>query len=110
MLTKNIFADAQPPEQGERFEELLRHCNLVIERIVSSAQITPTEYVQAQDEWVVLMQGEAVLRMQGTVLHLKSGDYVFIAAGVKHIVESASHGAIWLAVHLYPKPLAENLP
>ncbi len=49
---------------GERFEALLSHRSLVIERIISSADITPTDYVQSQDEWVVLFQGEATLEVR----------------------------------------------
>lgn len=102
MSTDNLFDQATPPATGERFDELLRHKNLVIERIVSSSQITPTAYVQPQDEWVVLMQGEATLVVAGVRQVLKAGDHVFLPAGVSHTVESASHGALWLAVHLHP--------
>lgn len=102
MSTDNLFDEATPPATGERFDELLSHKNLVIERIVSSSQITPTAYVQPQDEWVVLMQGEATLVVAGVRQVLKAGDHLFLPAGVPHTVESASHGALWLAVHLHP--------
>jgi cupin 2 domain-containing protein len=91
---------------GERFETLLSHKNLVIERIVSSSDISPQEYVQPQDEWVLLLQGEATLRVAGESVELKSGDYLFLPAGTPHIVEHVSQGAIWLAVHFHP---AENV-
>ncbi len=104
MRTGNLFADARPPETGERFEHLLRHRNLVVERIVSSADITPWEYVQSQDEWVVLLQGEAVLKVAGETTALKTGDYLFLPAGTPHTVERTSQGAIWLAVHLHGAP------
>lgn len=99
----NLFAQPGAPPSGERFETLLRHKNLVIERIISSSLVTPTTYVQAQDEWVVLLQGEAVLEVDGQHHALKSGDYLFLAAGLPHTVLSASDGALWLAVHLYPR-------
>jgi cupin 2 domain-containing protein len=98
----NLFAQAEAPPTGERFETLLQHKNLVIERIISSSHITPTAYVQAQDEWVVLLHGEAVLEVDGRQHALKSGDYLFLAAGLRHTVLSASDGALWLAVHLHP--------
>ena len=103
MRPGNLFADAAPPPEGERFETLLSHRNLVVERIVSSAAITPTEYVQAQDEWVVLVQGEAVVRVAGVTITLAAGDYLFLPAGEPHRVERVSQGAIWLAVHLHPE-------
>ena len=98
----NLFRDAAPPAQGERFDELLRHRQLVVERIVSSAAITPTDYVQAQDEWVLLVRGEAELRVAGELRTLKAGDYVFLPAGTPHRVERTQAGTLWLAVHLHP--------
>lgn len=102
MQTGNLFADAASPLEGERFDTLLTHKNLVIERILSSSRIQPQEYVQAQDEWVVLMRGEAELTLGGKPVVLKEGDYLFLPAGVPHRVERASDGAMWLAVHLHP--------
>ncbi len=101
METGNLFVDAIPPETGERFDHLLRHRNLIVERIVSSADITPCEYVQSQDEWVLLLKGEAILEVAGVTTTLKVGDYLFLPAGMPHTVKRTSQGAIWLAVHLH---------
>jgi len=102
MHVKNLFEDATVPPVGERFEVLLQHKQLVIERILSSATITPQEYVQTQDEWVLLLQGEAVLRVAGEAILLKSGDYLFLPAHTPHTVERTAEGTLWLAVHLHP--------
>lgn len=102
MRTGNLFADIVPPATGERFDTLLTHRQLVIERIVSSADLTPHTYVQPQDEWVVLLQGEAVLQVDGEAITLAAGDHLFLPAGTPHSVERASAGALWLAVHLHP--------
>ena len=102
----NLYSDAQAPSEGERFDELLKQRNLVVERIVSSAVITPQDYVQAQDEWVLLVQGEAVLQVAGESVSLKSGDHLFLPAGVPHTVLRTSPGAMWLAVHLHPEAAA----
>ncbi|MFA5081223.1 MAG: cupin domain-containing protein [Hydrogenophilaceae bacterium] len=101
MQTGNLYAGATPTGAGERFDPLLKHKNLVIERIVSSAAVTSQDYMQPQDEWVVLIQGEAVLQVAGETVALKSGDYLFLPAGTPHTVEHASEGALWLAVHLH---------
>lgn len=82
----NLFSQATPPEQGERFDELLRHRNLVIERILSAPGTRSAEYVQAQDEWVLLVQGEAELIVGGQTVRLTAGDHLFIPAGVPHTV------------------------
>jgi cupin 2 domain-containing protein len=101
MLTGNLFENAVPPGKGERFQTLLACRNLVVERIVSSATIAPNEYMQSQDEWVVLVRGEAALEVAGEAVVLRTGDYVFLPAGTKHTVKSATEGAVWLAVHLH---------
>ena len=106
MKVGNLFSDASAPPQGGRFETLLSHKNLVVERIVSSAAIASSEYVQAQDEWVLLVQGEAVLQVAGESVSLKSGDHLFLPAGVPHTVLRTSPGAMWLAVHLHPEAAA----
>lgn len=100
----NLFADAVPPITGERFETLLQHGQVVIERIVSSSQPDPVEYRQSQDEWVVLLQGAADLIVNGEPVHLQAGQHLFIAAGTPHTVQGTSQGAIWLAVHMHGHP------
>jgi cupin 2 domain-containing protein len=102
MRTGNLFTDAEPPRDGERFDTILNHKNLVIERIVSAAATAAQKYVQAQDEWVLLVQGEAVLEVAGESIPLKTGDHLFLPAGVPHMVTHTSDGAMWLAVHLHP--------
>jgi cupin 2 domain-containing protein len=102
MVDGNLIAGAAAPRSGETFLELLKHRNLLVERIVSSARTTPQCYVQAQDEWVVLLQGEATMDIDGRTETLQSGDYVFLPAGTPHTVQSTSEGALWLAIHLYP--------
>jgi cupin 2 domain-containing protein len=101
-LLSNLYADAQSPAQGERFHTLLKHHQLHIERIVSGSDVAPVDMVQTQDEWVVLIRGEAELLIQGLAHPLREGDHVFIPAGVSHRVASVSSGAMWLAVHLHP--------
>lgn len=107
MKIGNLFAGAPAPEAGERFEPLLSHRNLVVERILSSAAIEPTEYVQPQDEWVALLQGEATLDVAGESVELRAGDYLFLPAGTPHSVRRVSQGALWLAVHLHPSAADE---
>jgi len=104
MRPANLFLNAVAPAAGERFDTLLSHRNLVIERIISSSVITPQESVQEQDEWVLLIQGEALLQVDGKPVALKAGDHLFLPAGLRHTVERASAGAMWLAVHLHPEP------
>ncbi|MFZ5466520.1 MAG: cupin domain-containing protein [Pseudomonadota bacterium] len=97
----NLLDDAPPPVAGERLDTLLTHGGVVIERIVSAAAITPTEYVQPQDEWVALLRGEALLEVAGKAHALKTGDYLFLPSGTPQTVLKTSEGALWLAVHVH---------
>lgn len=102
MPVANLFHDSEPPAQGERFDTLLSHRNLQIERILSSSRIQSVDYVQEQDEWVLLARGEARLTVAGETVELTAGDHLFLPAGTPHRVEHTSDGALWLAIHLHP--------
>lgn len=101
----NLYENALPPATGERFDTLLSHQGLVIERIVSTSRIASQEYVQEQDEWVVLLTGDALLQVAGRQVALRAGDYLFLPAGTPHTVQRVSDGAMWLAVHLHGRSL-----
>lgn len=88
----------------EQFETLAQKGNVKIERILSYGQTTPTGewYDQTQDEWVMLVRGEAKLEYDdGSQIDLKKGDYVMIPAHTKHRVAWTIENelTIWLAVH-----------
>lgn len=102
MPVANLFHDSEPPAQGERFDTLLSHRNLQIERILSSTRIESVDYLQEQDEWVLLARGEARMTVAGEALELTAGDHLFLPAGTPHRVERTSDGALWLAIHLHP--------
>ncbi len=97
---------ALPPtgEAEEQFVQLLRRPGLVIERIVSSGQPSPPGfwYDQPQGEWVLLLQGEALLRFadEDEARRLRPGDWLDIAARRRHRVEWTvpDRLTIWLAV------------
>jgi len=89
------------PKDGEDFTTLLEHKNIKINRIVSSADLEPIEYIQDEDEWVVLIEGEATLIVEDEEKILKKGDILFIPAKTPHKVLKTSHRTVWLAVHIY---------
>ena len=100
----NLFTDLPAPATGESFVEVVRHRNLVIERIVSSDSPEPVLYDQEQDEWVILLEGRATLEVAGEVTELAAGDWIFIPAHTPHqlIAASPQPRCLWLAVHLFP--------
>jgi len=100
----NLFADLPADRQAEVIEVLAQSSCVRIERIVSHGQKSPDGfwYDQSEDEWVIVLQGEATLRLEGqSNLHrLRTGDYLLIPAHVRHRVEStlSNPTTIWLAV------------
>ena len=98
---QNLFNDLPTLLTGEDFATILNCQNVVIERIVSSNQPDNKIYQQSQDEWVILMQGLAKLKMNNDVISLKAGDYLFIKAQTLHQVMETSANCIWLAIHIY---------
>ena len=99
----NLFDLPDPLPQSEVFTDLIPDRGVKIERIVSRGQNSPEGqwYDQDRDEWVVLIQGEAVLEYEGgEKLRLGAGDHVLIPAHCRHRVDFTSRTppCIWLAV------------
>lgn len=88
----------------ESFQTLVREGSVRIERIVSFGQCSPEGfwYDQSEQEWVVVIEGEARLQFDGDpeVVTLKVGDHLLIPAHKRHRVEwTCSAGpTIWIAV------------
>lgn len=91
-----------PPPSGERFRELARMANVVVEEIVSSASPELGTYLQVQDEWVVVLDGAAVMEVDGVEVRLGPGDWVLLPAAMPHRVLTTAAGTRWLAVHVHP--------
>ena len=99
---ESLFSEAAPEAADEVFTTLLEKPGLKIERIVSHGHASPADfwYDQEQEEWVLLVRGEAVLQVEGQPdLRLKAGDHLRIPAHLRHRVAMVSDDALWLAVH-----------
>lgn len=99
----NIFDDLpQFPQKNELIQILSQSTNIKIERIISSGQSSPANYwyEQIQNEFVILIKGNAELEFENKTVTLKPGDYVNIPAKVRHRVKSTDKNdfTIWLAV------------
>lgn len=95
----NLY-DYSVPSKGEDFVTLLEHPDASIVRIVSSADIDTKEYIQDEDEWVVLLEGKATLLINNKEKSLTKGDTLLIPAGTPHEIISVDTGTLWLAIHL----------
>ena len=101
---KNIFADLPTDLPEELVEVLAENKHVRIERIVSTGHASPDGfwYDQDENEWVVVLKGEAKLLFESDdePIHMKPGDFVNISAHRKHRVEWATpdEQTVWLAV------------
>ncbi|MDO9267013.1 MAG: cupin domain-containing protein [Sulfurimonas sp.] len=104
MKKSNIFDLIPETLKDELFEELISKDGIKIERIVSHGHVTSEFewYDQRRDEWVILLQGEAVISfLNEDDVRLKAGDYINIPARKKHRVSwtKPNEDTLWLAVH-----------
>lgn len=102
----NLYAGIEADARDERFERLIAQAGVLIERIVSTGQVSPEGfwYDDPRDEWVVLLAGAAELEFeaQGGARHrMRPGDYVHIPAHCRHRVAWTDTAAptVWLAVY-----------
>lgn len=96
----NIY-DYTTPQTGETFTALLEHKNVKINRIVSSDELDAKVYMQNEDEWLVLLEGEAALLLDNEEINLVKGDTLFIPSKKPHRVLHAQSGTLWLTVHIF---------
>jgi cupin 2 domain-containing protein len=88
----------------ERTETLLLGPGVRVERIVSRGHRSPDGFWYDQDEaeWVMVLQGAALLRLEGEEAprRMGPGDHVDIPPHVRHRVEwtDPETETVWLAV------------
>lgn len=101
----NLLAKLPAAKRAEAITEMLARPGIRIERIVSRGQATPEDapMAQASDEWVLLLQGAAGIRIEDSEeVTLSAGDHLFIGRGQKHWVTwtAKDRPSVWLAIHL----------
>ncbi|NMF89844.1 cupin domain-containing protein [Aromatoleum petrolei] len=99
----NVLNDLPPSGGDERFDTLFTRADTRVERIVSHCHASPPGfwYDQAQAEWVMVVQGEAVIAFaDGERRAMRAGDWLTIPPHRRHRVESTGEGTVWLAVHV----------
>ena len=82
-MIANLLADLPDAGAGEVFTALLRRPGIRIERIVSRGQATPEDapMVQDWDEWVLLLEGAAGLRIGDEGERVLRPELVGVSAG-----------------------------
>ena len=107
MKIRNLFNNIPKQMSSEHFESIIATEDFNLERIISRAHATPAGewYDQEKDEWVMVLQGNAALSVEGESqpVVLKPGDSIHLPAHLKHRVEwtDAAVETIWLALHFH---------
>ena len=95
----NIFNVKNIDKTKEIVEILKENENVKIEKIISTGQTTDW-MKQEQEEFVMLIQGEAIIEYKNKKQELRAGDTVIIKKNEKHRVAYTSENpcCIWLCV------------
>jgi cupin 2 domain-containing protein len=99
---RNLFTNLPPASAGEVIEPLHSAGSTRIERIISHGQASPPDfwYDQQQDEWVLVLRGEATLEFDpGGMVEMKAGDHLTIPRHHRHRVARTTAETLWLAVY-----------
>ncbi len=98
----NIFEIEKLPSMKEdEIIDILRESgDIKIERIISTGQVSDW-MVQEKREYVLLIQGNAVIEFNDKTVEMKSGDTLFIEKMERHRVAYTSENpcCIWFCVH-----------
>jgi cupin 2 domain-containing protein len=98
----NFFKDIPDNLQKELFETIFKTDKFRIERIVSDGHNSPEEfwYNQDENEWIIVLKGNAEIEFEDEIVTLKKGDYQNITKHKKHKVKSTSkqEKTVWLAI------------
>lgn len=98
----NILNNTEYPQIGnEFFKTVLSHKNVKIELIRSNNVKNGVLYNQKHDEWVVILEGNAILEVEEIRYNLHKGDSLLIKADTPHSVISTDEKTLWLAVHIF---------
>ncbi len=99
----NLFDYKTPTSGSEDLNELFSNKKVTINRIVSNQLENGSWYEQQEDEWLVLLEGEAILEMDEALISLKKGDTLYIPAFKLHRVQKTSSNTLWLTIHFNPE-------
>ncbi len=98
----NIFEEIIIDKNEEKFFEIFRNETIKVEKIVSNGQKSPDNfwYEQEENEFILLLEGFAILEFEDRIVELKKGDCLNIKAMEKHRVKftSLDEPTIWFAV------------
>ena len=98
----NIFEIEKLPgiKEDEIIDILKENEDVKIERIISTGQVSDW-MIQERNEYVVLLQGNAIIEFNDKKVEMKAGDTLFIEKMERHRVTYTSENpcCIWFCIH-----------
>jgi cupin 2 domain-containing protein len=94
------------PATGEHHQRLAEIDHAVVDHILSGRLDGPVDYLQDEDEWVVVLHGHAILDIDDERLDLGPGDWVVLPAHTPHRLVETEVGTSWLTVTSPPPATA----
>lgn len=96
----NLFDIPEGKMEEEEVKQLLQGRGIRVERIVSKGHVSQQWYDQEEDEWVLLIQGNADIQFEDRMVSLGKGDSILIPRHQKHFVTRTSTEpcCIWLCL------------
>jgi cupin 2 domain-containing protein len=104
----SLFSHGTSDFDDELIDTMLTGRDFRLLRIVSNGQSTPEgQWLdQDDDEWVVLVKGAAMVRVEGEdkARALTPGEWLYLPAHCRHRVEwtAPDQPTVWLALHSGP--------
>jgi cupin 2 domain-containing protein len=86
------------PARGEETTALVVGSGFAVEQILSGELASPQRYEQDHDEWFVVVDGGAVLEVDGVQHVLERGDWWWLPTGTPHALLRTERGTSWLVV------------
>ena len=108
-IWRGLCSNQGKDAEQEVFEDILTSGSLRIVRTVSSGQASGP-YIQAEAEWVIVLQGSAELKNAlGDTVELHEGDALFLPSGYEHTVSKTSDPCVWLCIYWSEATEEENV-
>lgn len=95
----HLASGSAAPPHGEDVVELTSLHGARVEQILSGQVTTPVEYLVDHAEWVMVLEGSAVVEHGGDAATMTAGDWLVLPADQPHRLVSVEPGTSWLAVH-----------
>ena len=97
-----LRSPSEAPASGDLDDHVLEFRNAIVIQSLSGSLERPVDYLQEQDEWVMVLSGGATLEVDGETVDLAPRDWLFLPSGLAHRVVRVEPGTDWLAFHLLP--------